>query len=94
MELNKGPPKEKTQSAKGPHKRRTTLTKKGGREKKEWAEKLLELVQRRRKEDIESVVNLLDRLWRKVMKEKMTEKDSEAIEAAKKFLREVNSNSS
>jgi len=89
MKPNKGPPKERIRLIKRLHKRRMTTAKKG-----EWAEKLLELVQRRKKKDIGLVVNLLDRLWRKAMKGEMTGKDSEAIEAAKNFLREMNSNSS
>ncbi len=56
------------------------------------ADKLLELVSERKKENIELIKNLLDRLWRKrINGETLTGKGFKAMESAQNFLREFDS---
>ncbi len=56
------------------------------------ADKLLDLIAERKKENRKLITTLLDRIWRKSMNGGMLNgKDLEAIEAAKDFLRKVGS---
>ena len=56
------------------------------------ADKLLDLVSERKKDNLKLITGLLDRIWRKSMNGGILNgKDFEAIEAAKSFLREVDS---
>jgi len=59
------------------------------------ADKLLDLVAERKKENKQLITTLLDRMWRKSMNGGiLAGKDFEAISAAKNFLREVQSKTS
>ncbi len=59
------------------------------------ADKLLDLVAERKKENKQLITTLLDRIWRKNMNGgTLMGKDFEAISAAKDFLREVDSKTS
>jgi len=59
------------------------------------ADKLLDLIGERKKENKQLIATLLDRIWRRSMNGGiLVGKDFEAIEAAKNFLREVQSKTS